>query len=90
MILQIDRIISCKVLPRISAAIEQSASSEKTISKNIRVNNEFYVGTSINQLIEAGKKVVCFPVEKFISFGDPFELNLYQYWVIQVQIDQDL
>ena len=63
--------------------------AQKTISKNIRVNNEFYVGTSINQLIEAGKKVVCFPVEKFISFGDPFELNLYQYWVIQV-IDQAL
>jgi len=50
------------------------------IEKNIRVNNEFYVGTSINQLIDAGKKVVIFPVEKFISFGDPFELQVYQAW----------
>lgn len=50
------------------------------IQKNIRINGEFYVGTSINQLIEIGKKVVVFPVKKFISFGDPFELQLYQAW----------
>lgn len=55
-------------------------SSHAMIAKNIRVNNEFYVGTSINQLIEAGKKVVHFPVDKFISFGDPFELQIYQAW----------
>jgi len=54
--------------------------AKKMISKKIRVNNEFYVGTSINQLIEDGKKVKIFPVDKFISFGDPFELQLYQYW----------
>ncbi len=55
-------------------------SAKKMIKKNIRVNGEFYVGTSINQLIELGKNVVIFPVKKFISFGDPFELQLYQYW----------
>ncbi|MBF0104014.1 MAG: hypothetical protein HQM16_01695 [Deltaproteobacteria bacterium] len=56
------------------------AGAESMIQKNIRVNNEFYVGTSINQLIERGLKVVIFPVKKFISFGNPFELQLYQLW----------
>ena len=50
------------------------------IEKNIRVNNEFYVGTSINQLIERGFNVRIFQIEKFISFGDPFDLQLYQAW----------
>lgn len=50
------------------------------IERNIRVNGEFYVGTSINQLIEAGHKVVTFEVDKFISFGNPFEFMNIQYW----------
>ena len=54
--------------------------AKKMINKNIRVNNEFYVGTSINQLIADGCKVVTFDVGKFISFGNPFELMAFQYW----------
>lgn len=54
--------------------------AKKVIEKNIRVNNEFYVGTSINQLIEEGHKVVVFEIEKFISFGNPTELMSFQYW----------
>lgn len=50
------------------------------IDKNIRVNGEFYVGTSINQLIELGKNVVCMEVSHFVSLGTPFELQLYQAW----------
>ena len=54
--------------------------AEMMIEKNIRVNNEFYVATSINQLIEQGCNVVTFEVEKFISFGNSFELQMVQYW----------
>jgi bifunctional N-acetylglucosamine-1-phosphate-uridyltransferase/glucosamine-1-phosphate-acetyltransferase GlmU-like protein len=54
--------------------------AQKMIAENLRVNGEFYVGTSINFLIQAGKNVQLFPVDKFISFGDPFELELYQFW----------
>ncbi len=54
--------------------------AKKMIDKNVRVNNEFYVGTSINQLIEEGYNVVTFEIDKFISFGNPFELLLFQYW----------
>lgn len=55
-------------------------SAKKMIEKNIRVNGEFYVGTSINQLIEQGYKVVSFEIEQFISFGNPFELETFNYW----------
>lgn len=54
--------------------------AKEMIAKNIRVNNEFYVGTSINQLIEAGYRVVTFEIDKFISFGNPFELRNFEYW----------
>lgn len=54
--------------------------AKNMIKKNIRVNNEYYVGTSINQLIEENYRVVIFEIEKFISFGNPFELALFQYW----------
>lgn len=55
-------------------------SANRMIHKNIRVNNEFYVGTSVNQLIEEGAHVVTFEVDRFISFGNPFELQVVQYW----------
>jgi dTDP-glucose pyrophosphorylase len=54
--------------------------ARQMIAKNIRVNGEFYVGTSINQLIEAGYRVVTFPIDKFISFGNPYELRHFEYW----------
>jgi dTDP-glucose pyrophosphorylase len=55
-------------------------SAKQMIKKNIRINNEFYVATSINQLIEEGYNVVTFEVDKFISFGNHFELMFFQYW----------
>lgn len=54
--------------------------AKQMIKKDIRVNNEFYVGTSINQLIENGYKVVTFEIDKFISFGNPLELLAFDYW----------
>ena len=38
------------------------------------------MGTSINYLIEKGMKVHIFEVNKWISFGDPIELDLYYFW----------
>jgi len=51
-----------------------------TIENDITVNGEHYVGTSINYLISLGKKFVIFEVDKWISFGDPFELRVFEYW----------
>ena len=55
--------------------------AEKMIEKEITVNNEYYVGTSINQLIAMGKKFIIFDVDTWLSFGDPFELDIYDYWM---------
>ncbi len=55
--------------------------AETMIEKKINVNNEYYVGTSINQLISLGKKFVIFEVDTWLSFGDPFELDIYNYWM---------
>ncbi len=52
----------------------------KLINDNITVNNEYYVATSINFLIKSGKNVVIFDIDKWISFGNPFELSIYEYW----------
>ena len=54
--------------------------ASQMIEKEIRVNGEHYVGTSINQLILRGKKFVVFEVDQWVSFGDPHELKLLEYW----------
>jgi NDP-sugar pyrophosphorylase family protein len=54
--------------------------AKNTVKNNITVNGEHYVGTSINYLIEKGKKFVIFDIDQWISYGDPFELMVLEYW----------
>lgn len=54
--------------------------AEKMISRNILVNGEHYVGTSINELLKIGRRFVIFDIEQWISLGDPFELQVFEYW----------
>ena len=54
--------------------------AENMIRKNIKVNNEFYVDSVINEVIEAGYQVKVFEVEKYICWGTPDDLKKYQYW----------
>ena len=51
------------------------------IQNDIMVNGEYYIGKSLNHLIQQGKKIVIFEVDQWISFGDPFELEILNYWV---------
>ena len=44
------------------------------------VNNEYYVGNNINLAIEKKLKFINFNIDQWISLGDPFELQLYEYW----------
>jgi NDP-sugar pyrophosphorylase family protein len=44
------------------------------------INGEIYVGNSINSLIARGYKFVTFQVDNWISYGDPFELDIYYWW----------
>lgn len=55
-------------------------SAQEMIRQDIKVNNEHYVGTSINLLINSGMNVMFFEVDKWVSFGDPLELELYYFW----------
>jgi HAD superfamily hydrolase (TIGR01509 family) len=51
--------------------------AEQMISKNIRVNNEFYVCPVFNQAIEAGKKIKTFNVSAMWGLGTPEDLKYY-------------
>jgi len=55
-------------------------SAENAIKNDITVNGEHYIGNSLNYLINKGKKINTFEVDKWVSFGDPFELEVYNYW----------
>jgi len=50
------------------------------ISKNRRINNEFYVDEVMNELIASGLRVKVFEIDKYICWGTPNDLRTYQYW----------
>lgn len=52
--------------------------AKRMIEKNKRVNNEFYVCPVLNELIEDGKKVKIFEVEKMWSLGTPEDLKYFE------------
>lgn len=54
--------------------------AKQMIAKRIAVNSEYYVATSINELIAAGKKIVPFEVDKYICWGTPEDLRIFEYW----------
>ena len=54
--------------------------AKNLINKDIRINGEHYIGTSINYLLDNGKRFVIFDVNQWISFGNPLELKILEYW----------
>ncbi|RJQ17482.1 MAG: nucleotidyltransferase [Nitrospiraceae bacterium] len=54
--------------------------AKRMIDKDRRINNEFYVDEAMNELIEAGMKVKVFEIDKYICWGTPNDLRVYQYW----------
>lgn len=54
--------------------------AEQAIAENRNINGEHYVANAMNILLEQNKRVVTFDVDQWISFGDPFELEIYYYW----------
>jgi NDP-sugar pyrophosphorylase family protein len=51
--------------------------AEEMITKNIRVNNEFYIAPVYNQLIDKGKTLIPFFVHRMCGIGTPEDLNSY-------------
>lgn len=54
-------------------------SAEKMIAKNIRVNNEFYISETYNQMIEDGFRISNWhiPVDQHWAIGTPEDLKRY-------------
>ncbi len=48
--------------------------------KNIRINNEFYVDSCINEIVAMGLKAKVFEVDHYICWGTPNDLRTYEYW----------
>lgn len=53
---------------------------DQLVASGRRVNNEFYLDVVPNLLVEAGRRVVRFEVEKYIGWGTPQDLEDYQRW----------
>ena len=51
--------------------------AEQMISKNIRVNNEFYVCPVFNEAILDDKKIVTYDVDKMWGLGTPEDLEVF-------------
>lgn len=53
---------------------------DRLVAENRRVNNEFYMDVVPNLLIEDGRRVVNFQVDKYIGWGTPHDLEDYERW----------
>ena len=52
-------------------------SAEQMIRKNIRTNNEFYVAPTYNEMIEAKKKILHYPIAEMRGLGTPEDLTRF-------------
>ncbi|MAZ07773.1 MAG: hypothetical protein CMM99_04870 [Rickettsiales bacterium] len=53
---------------------------KKMIRDKNKINNEYYVGNSINQLIKDNYHVIPFEVEQYICLGTLQDLKVYNFW----------
>lgn len=54
--------------------------AKETFEKKRTINNEYYVDVAMNAIIESGKNVKVFEVDKYLCWGTPNDLRTYQYW----------
>jgi len=53
---------------------------QRMYQRNIRVNNEFYVDSAVNELVAMGLTVKVFEVDKYVCWGTPQDLRTFEYW----------
>ena len=53
---------------------------KKMIKNKNKINNEYYVGNSINELIKEKHNVIPFEVEQYICLGTLQDLKVYNFW----------
>ena len=49
-------------------------------NQNDKVNDEYYVDSSINHAINLGYKCFYFEVDSFLCWGTPNDLKIFEYW----------
>lgn len=49
-------------------------------AKNVRVNNEFYVDSCVQEAINAGLRIKVFECDHYIGWGTPNDLRTFEYW----------
>ena len=54
--------------------------ADALIAANLRVNNEFYVDSSISVLVGLGRRARVFDVKHYVCFGTPDDVRTYEYW----------
>lgn len=54
--------------------------ADRLIAQNRRINNEFYVDSAIEALLEQGRRAKLFDVLHYICFGTPDDVRTYEYW----------
>lgn len=55
-------------------------SLDQLYTKNIRINNEFYVDSLINEAIDLGYNAKVFELDQYVGWGTPNDLRTYEYW----------
>lgn len=55
-------------------------SIDELVRKNVRVNNEFYLDSVPTLLLEAGRGVAVFEMDKYIGWGTPDDFRDYLRW----------
>jgi NDP-sugar pyrophosphorylase family protein len=53
---------------------------DRLYAGDIRVNNEFYVDSCINEVVALGLRAVVFEVDYYIGWGTPVDLEMFEYW----------
>jgi bifunctional N-acetylglucosamine-1-phosphate-uridyltransferase/glucosamine-1-phosphate-acetyltransferase GlmU-like protein len=56
--------------------------ADRLIAQNRRVNGEFYVDSTIEVLLEQGRRAKVFDVQCYICFGTPDDVRSYDYWAV--------
>jgi hypothetical protein len=53
---------------------------ERMITRDGRINGEFYIDTCVNDAIELGLRCRLFEVDSYLSWGTPNDLRTFEYW----------
>lgn len=54
--------------------------ADSLIAQNRRVNNEFYVDSAIEVLLEQGRRAKVFDVQHYLCFGTPDDVRSFEFW----------